>query len=188
MKSALLTMDRWLRRMDLVLIAMAGMAVLSMMGVTFVDVFLRYVFNRPLSWAYDLITQYLLVASFFFAFSYALRANENVAVDVFAQKLSPSAYSVLMALGHGIAAVIFAYVVWLTARDAHEAWVNNDAFVGALVWPTWLAKSILPVGALALTLRLAHRSLAYLVGRHDATWQDALHLEQNTGAGLREHT
>ncbi len=187
MKAALLTVDRWLKGLDLILMAMAGGAVIFMMGVTFVDVFLRYVFNRPLSWSYDLITQYLLVGSFFFAFSYALRANENVAVDIFAQKLSPAAYSVLMSLGHGVAALIFAYVVWLTALDAHEAWVNNDAFVGALVWPTWLAKAILPVGALALTLRLAHRSLAYAVGRDDAALQAALHLEQNRDQGLREH-
>lgn len=187
MKAALLVIDRWLRYMDLILIAMAGAAVMLMMGVTFVDVFLRYVFNKPLAWSYDLITQYLLVGSFFFAFSYALRANENVAVDFIARQLSERTYCVMMSVGHGLATFIFAYVVWLSALDAHEAWVHDEAFVGALVWPTWLAKCIIPIGALALTLRLGHRSLAYSLGSNDAPFQAALNLEQNTGMGNREH-
>ena len=186
MRAVLITADRWLRYIDLTLISMAGAAVMTMMGVTFVDVFLRYVLNKPLSWSFDLITQYLLVGSFFFAFSTALRANENVAVDFISRKLSVRTYSIMMSVGHILTALIFAFVVWLSANDAHDAWVNNEAFVGALVWPTWLAKCIIPIGAMALTLRLVHRSLAYGLACNDPDLQKTLNLEQNRPLENRE--
>lgn len=187
MKAWLLRADRWLWRMDLVLIGIAGLAVLVMMGVTFADVFMRYALNAPLPWAYDLITQYLLIGSFFFAFSYALRTNENVAVDFFSRKLAPPTHALLMCLGHGVAALIFTVVAWLTALDTLEAWRNEEAFVGALVWPTWSAKIVIPLGALALVLRLAHRCLAYAASVGDPAFQQAAGLENNQLMSLKEH-
>ncbi|UUZ62629.1 TRAP transporter small permease [Polaromonas sp. P1-6] len=187
MKDLLLRTDRWLWRMDMVLICIAGLAVLVMMSVTFADVFMRYALNAPLRWAYDLITQYLLIGSFFFAFSYALRTNENVAVDFFSRKIPPSVHSALMCAGHAVAALIFIGVTWLTTLDTLEAWRNDEAFVGALVWPTWSAKIVIPLGALALVLRLVHRSLAYAASMGDPAFQQAAGLENNQLMALKEH-
>lgn len=187
MKNLLLQADRWLWRMDMVLISFAGLAVLVMMGVTFTDVFMRYILNAPLRWGFDLISQYLLIGSFFFAFSYALRTNENVAVDFFSPKIPPSVHSALMCVGHALAALIFISVAWLTALDTLEAWRNDEAFVGALVWPTWSAKIVIPLGALALTLRLAHRSLAYAASIGDPAFQQAAGLENNQLMTIKEH-
>lgn len=187
MKAFLLLADRWLWRIDLVMIFIASAAVLVMMGLTFADVFFRYVFNAPLAWAYDLVTQYLLIGSFFFAFSYTLRVNENVNVDFFSRNLSPRVYGVLMCIGHAIAAVIFMRMAWLSAVDTLEAWRNDEAFVGALVWPTWSAKLIVPLGALALVLRLVHRSLSYAASLGDPKFMADAGLEDNQSMGLKEH-
>ncbi|KAI3610272.1 hypothetical protein D8I24_0534 (plasmid) [Cupriavidus necator H850] len=187
MKSLLLRTDRWLWRMDTALICIAGLVVLVMMGVTFADVFMRYVMNAPLPWAYDLVTQYLLIGSFFFAFSYTLRTNENVAVDFFSRKIPPPVHSALMCVGHAAAALIFIGVTWLSAMDTLEAWRNDEAFVGALVWPTWSVKLIIPLGALALVLRLVHRSLAYAASVGDLKFQQAAGLENNQLMTVKEH-
>ncbi len=177
MKAALLKVDGWLWRMDITLMAIAGVCVLTMMGVTFLDVFMRYALHSPLHWTYDLVTQYLLIGSFFFAFSYALRTNENIVVDFFSRNLPTRLYCLLMSIGHAAIAVIFAVVVWLSAVDTYISWANDEAFFGALVWSTWSAKIIVPLGALALTLRLVHRSLAYWAGIDDQEFLRAAGLE-----------
>lgn len=187
MKSLLLRADGWLSWMDRALVVCASAAILAMMGITFLDVFMRYALNQPLAWVYDLVTQYLLIGSFYFAFSYTLRSNENVAVDFFSRHLPAQAYSLLMCLGYGVAAVIFAAIAWLSGLDTYEAWRNNEAFMGAIVWPTWSSKIIVPIGAVALTLRLAHRCLAYAVGWADAPFQRSLGLEDNRAFVIKEH-
>lgn len=187
MKAFLLRADRWLWRIDLVMIFIASAAVLIMMGLTFADVFFRYVFNAPLAWAYELVTQYLLIGSFFFAFSYTLRVNENVNVDFFSRNLSIRSYLILMSIGHGIAALIFMRMGWLSAVDTWEAWRNNEAFVGALVWPSWSAKLIIPLGALALVLRLVHRCLSYGVSLNDPKFMADVGLHDNQTMSVQEH-
>jgi TRAP-type C4-dicarboxylate transport system permease small subunit len=186
-KDLLLRADRWLWRMDIALISISGLAVLVMMGVTFADVFMRYALNAPLPWVYDLVTQYLLIGSFFFAFSYALRINENVAVDFFSRNIPAPVHAALMCAGHAVAAVIFIGIAWLTALDTLEAWHNDEAFVGALVWPTWSAKLIVPLGALALVLRLTHRSLAYAASMGDPAFQRAAGLEDTQLLAIKDH-
>lgn len=186
MKALLTRTDRWLLRMDTILVSIAGLAILAMMGVTTADVFMRYALNAPLRWGFDLITQYLLIASFFFAFSYTLRANENVAVDFFAHRFPSGLHRIMLAAGYGTSALIFAFVTWLSAWDTHEAWRNNEAFVGALVWPSWYAKVLVPIGAAALVLRLVHRSLAYAFSVGDDEVLHANGLEDNRSLVLKE--
>nr|MBF0682049.1 TRAP transporter small permease [Pseudomonas sp.] len=186
MKTTLLKADAWLWRMDIALMSIAGLCVLAMMGITFVDVFMRYALHAPLPWTFDLVTQYLLIGSFFFAFSYALRTNENIVVDFFSRHLPTPLYCLLMSIGHAIIGVIFAYVVWLTAVDTYLAWENEEAFFGALVWPSWSAKIIVPLGAAALTIRLMHRSLAYWAGIRDEAFLKAVGLEHHSEPVIEE--
>ncbi|MBX3632007.1 MAG: TRAP transporter small permease [Simplicispira sp.] len=179
MKALLFRTDRWLWRMDYVFIAIAGLAVMAMMVLTAADVVMRYAFHQPIRWAFELVTQYLLIGSFFFAFSYTLRTNENVAVDYFARHIPLKVYHPLMGAGHLVAAVIFAGICWLSARDTYEAWLNNDALMGALIWPTWSAKVIVPIGAVALSLRLFHRAFAHWCSTGDEGFREAIGLENS---------
>ena len=179
MKDLLFKTDRWLWKMDLLFISIAGLGVLAMMGLTAADVVMRYVFHQPIRWAFELVTQYLLIGSFFFAFSYTLRTNENVAVDYFARHIPLKVYHPGMAVGYLVAALIFAGVCWLSARDTYEAWHNNDALMGALIWPTWSAKVIVPIGAAALSLRLLHRAFAHWCSTHDDAFREAIGLENS---------
>jgi TRAP-type C4-dicarboxylate transport system permease small subunit len=184
-KALLIRTDRWLARVDVAMVSVAALMVLFMMGVTAFDVFMRYVMNAPLTWAYDLITQYLLIASFFFAFSYTLKTNENIAVDFFTRFLNPHWREAAMGVGHLLAAGIFLVVVFLSGKDTYEAWKNNEAMMGALVLPTWSMKAIVPVGALSLAVRLVHRGLCHLAAMRDERFGQAVGLPR-PGIALQE--
>ena len=48
------------------LMLVAALMLLSIMLISTLDVLMRYVFNQPLGWAYDLISLYLMCGLFFF--------------------------------------------------------------------------------------------------------------------------
>lgn len=177
MKRILLRTDGWLGRLDLVLAALSALALLGMMGVTTIDVVMRYAFNAPLRWGFDLITNYLLVMAFFFGFSFALGRNEHVAVDFFARSLPTSVYQRAVSAGFLVVAVMFILISWLSAVDAWSAWRNDEALMGSLLWPTWPSKAIIPLGLIPLILRLIHRSIAHWIATDDETFRTALRID-----------
>lgn len=177
MESTLLRLDRWLGRVDLLYAVLAAAALLVMMIVTFFDVFMRYVLNAPLAWGFDLITNYLLGASFFFGFSFALWRNEHVAVDYFARMLRVEHYHWGVGTGYLVVSLMFAMAIWLGAVDAWSAWVNNEGLMGVHVWPTWPAKAVVPVGLAPLFLRMVHRGMAHLLAARNRALRDVLRID-----------
>src|SRR3954469_23583600 len=62
----------------------------AIMMIVFSDVIMRYVFNQPFSWAYDLISLYLMAGVFFLVLSEAYTSRAHVSVDILQQKFSPA--------------------------------------------------------------------------------------------------
>jgi TRAP-type C4-dicarboxylate transport system permease small subunit len=176
MRPLLIRADRWLLRLDKLLAGAAAAAIVIMMAVTAADVVMRYIFNAPLAWAYDLITHYLLVAGFFFGFSYTLRVNHHISVDFFARRLPEQVYHLWLAIGCLAVTFIFAFIAWMGAVDAYHAWRNDEVIFGALIWPTWPAKAIVPIGMVPLALRCLHRAAAHVAARSDHETQAALEI------------
>jgi TRAP-type C4-dicarboxylate transport system permease small subunit len=176
MTTLLIRIDKWLSWLELALAAVAALSIVAMMLITGADVVMRYAFNRPLSWAFDLLTHYLLVASFFLGLSYTLRMNHHICVNFFAQMLSDRSYQAAMAIGCMVGAVIFGVVGWYGVRDAYHAWLNDEVVFGALIWPMWIAKALVPLGMFPLALRSLHRGLSHALLMRDAESQEQLGL------------
>jgi TRAP-type C4-dicarboxylate transport system permease small subunit len=163
MKAFLARAEPMIGALENTLAALAGVSILVMMGVTFVDVLMRYAFNAPLRWVFDLVTLYLLPAAFFFGFSFALRRGEHVAVDYFARRIPVSLDRALVGTGLIAAAALFSVIAWLGAAEAWSAWVKQEATMGEIAWPAWPSKSVIPIGMLPLVLRSIHLGLANLL-------------------------
>lgn len=176
MSGLMLKADRWLTRLDLVLAGAAAAIIAVMMMLSSVDVVMRYAFNSPIAWAYDLIINYLLVASFFFGLSYTLRMNHHICVDFFVRMLPTKGYQWSMALGCLAAAAIFASITWFGLRDAIHAWTHDEVAFGALIWPMWAAKAVIPIGMAPLALRCLHRAVAHAAFHSDKAMQAQLGL------------
>ena len=136
-------------------------ALFAVMAVTVADVVMRYGFNSPLPFAYDLITQYLLVAAFFLALSYTLRAGGHMNVDMLLVSIrSPRARAALRAAGDALAIVFFLALLHAGWVSAHDSWVRGDRLTGPLPWPVWISQAFVPLGVALLLLRLACRVAA----------------------------
>ncbi len=137
-----------------VLATIAGILMVVMMLLTAVDVVMRYAFNTPLGWAFDLVTHYMLVAAFFFSFSIALRFGEHVAVDFFVGKFHPGGRRAAMALAWAVCGLLVGVIAVTAAHEAWLVWRAGEVIAGVIPWPVWVQKAIIAAGMTPLAARL----------------------------------
>lgn len=138
-----------------VLMAIAMAMMLAVMAIVAADVFMRYVFNSPFAWAYDLIALYLMAGIFFLALSQAYADGAHVSVDVLQQSFPPRLKRLSECVVTGTALVVFAMMADFGFDRAVDAYVSADVVAGAIAWPTWPSIALVPIGAGLLCLRLA---------------------------------
>lgn len=110
--------DRNLRGMAL----LSGGVLLGLVGLTVVDVALRYLFNAPLFGGQD-IAEMALLTVVALAVAYCGRSGGHVAVDLIGGLLSPGVARVLDVLVRLMSAAILSVIVWrcfVNGLDAAE--------------------------------------------------------------------
>jgi TRAP-type C4-dicarboxylate transport system permease small subunit len=151
--------------------AAASMCLFAIMVIVVVDVALRYFFNAPLGWSYDLISLYLMVALFFLALSVTQRDDHHVRVDIVFRYVSPRIRHAMELAGCLLTVVVLLGIVYQGSVKFWISWQNNDVVAGAVPWPTWLSAVFVPLGVGLLVLRLVASacSLALAIAKGSAT-------------------
>lgn len=158
-------LERLLGAVGLIERAAMGIAMtmmFSIMVIVSADVFMRYVFNSPFSWAYDLISLYLMAGVFFLALSQAYASGAHVNVDILQQQFPAPLKRISECVITGLAFLTFVLVVRFGFDRALDAYQSRDVVAGAIPWPTWPAIALVPVGAALLCLRLAIHFIGHL--------------------------
>lgn len=129
-------MNGWLSRFGLFLektvfpvsrfLLYIGQFALAMMVIlTVADVFLRYVFNRPILGSYEL-TEFMMAVLVFSTIGYTMVVKGHVVVDLVFTKLPQRSRDILECITSFIAFILFAIVAWRNALHAGTAWGRND--------------------------------------------------------------
>lgn len=142
---------------------LAALAMIAMMLVVFCDVLMRYIFHSPLSWAYDLISLYLVAAVFYFSLSAAYSEGAHVNVDILQQALPKAGIRLSEIITTAVGTVIFGLIAWFGALKTIDAFTENDVLSGAIPWPTWPANALVPLGCGLLALRLAVHFVGHII-------------------------
>lgn len=137
-----------------VLIFVAGTMIIIAMSITFLDVIMRYIFNAPLSWVFDVISMYLLPGCYFLAFAYALRTGNHLKVDYFKNKFPQNFERVCVTFFGTLASLIFGYITYTYALESYSAWKENEIIYGVVNWPVWPSDLIIAVSSFAFSFRL----------------------------------
>ncbi|MGH8691433.1 MAG: TRAP transporter small permease [Burkholderiales bacterium] len=97
-----------------------------MMTLTFVDVILRYVFNRPIRGGFE-ITELLLLVLIFAGLPLVSHAGEHVTMDLIDRVLPAAARDFWQRAVQVLCAAIMFLLTWLVWLKADRIWAYRDA-------------------------------------------------------------
>jgi TRAP-type C4-dicarboxylate transport system permease small subunit len=109
---------------------MVGLSLIA--GLTFLDVCLRYILNKPILGVYD-ITRVMLIATVACAFGYTQMIRGNMAIDLLLLKLKQR-YRAIVGIVHDlIALTLFLVITWQAFRHGNALRVTGDATETVLI-------------------------------------------------------
>jgi TRAP-type C4-dicarboxylate transport system permease small subunit len=146
-------MQRWLDGCEWGLTVVAALATFGMMLLMTVDAAGRYLFNRPILAAYELTTNYLMVAVIFLALPYAYRQGANIRVTFLVDRLGPTPRLVIDHLVQVISILYCAALVFATAQQARHVLSTGTTFA-TLDLPLWPAHVVVSAGLFLTTLMM----------------------------------
>jgi len=118
----------------------------------FVNVFMRYIFLAPISWAEEL-TLYLCVWLVFVGASVAVKEKGHIAIDLLPYMLSPRGRVFLARFVAVVFLIFLAVFFWYSLQ--HVLRVKATAQVTPIMQaPMWLTYLAMPVGSLLMVLRI----------------------------------
>jgi TRAP-type C4-dicarboxylate transport system permease small subunit len=103
----------------------AAAALLILMGVTVTDVFLRYLFNRPVRGSYDLVESMLLIFVFN-GIAAAFFGRRHIVIDLIDSVLSGRATAVLIRVADILSVVCIGLIMWAMLIPMTQAYHYGD--------------------------------------------------------------
>lgn len=147
-------MKKLLATLERISLALSVLAIVAMMVLTAWDATGRYLFGKPLSWAFQLTTYYLLASATYFALSSTLARGDHIAIDALRLLLPAGFLRFSDALWSLSAALVMAIIAWGAALSMQHAWTTSEFLPGDIMWPVWLAILPIVLGSAVMVLRL----------------------------------
>ena len=146
-------MRPWLDGCERLATLAAAAATFVMMLLTTADALGRYVFNRPILIAYELTTNYLMIAVVFLAMPYAYRQGANIRVTFLVDRFGPVARQVVNHVVQVVSLVYCGALVYATFGQARHVMRTGTTFA-TVEWPLWPAHVAVCAGLFVTTLMM----------------------------------
>jgi TRAP-type C4-dicarboxylate transport system permease small subunit len=146
-------MQKWLDGCERLLTGAAAVATFAMMLLTTADAGGRYLFNRPILAAFELTTNYLMVAAVFLALPYAYRQGANIRVTFLVERLGRRLRLLVDHLVQFVSMLYCAMLVFATFRQARHIMSTGTTFT-TLDLPQWPGHVLVSIGLFLTTLML----------------------------------
>ncbi|TYB77618.1 TRAP transporter small permease subunit [Maritimibacter fusiformis] len=131
------------------------------------DVVMRYAFNAPTRWAFD-VTKQLYGFYFVMLGGYALRHQAHVRVDLVTERLRPLARRWVEVAGYVIFFFPFAWVFLTRSWDfALKSWQQGETTYGSVQLPVYPLKMAMAVAAGLLILQGAAEVLKLILDKQE---------------------
>lgn len=150
---------------------LSGIFILCMALLVFMEVGLRYVFNRPTDFVLDVVSM-LILASVFSGAAYALLVEGHVRVDLVVLRLRESTQRVLLAITYVLILLFTAVFAWkgfqITWTSIKHDWRCDSIVFNYPLWPLFL---LIGVGMLLFSIqavsKIDHSLSSILAHRKD---------------------
>jgi TRAP-type mannitol/chloroaromatic compound transport system permease small subunit len=127
--------------------------ILPLIGVVVWEVMMRYGFNAPTSWAFEL-TVFLYGVHYSMALCYAHKSDTHVSIDVFESRLSPKPRAILRIITNTVfflpAMGLLSYSTSRLALTAWQEWEHASSSWAPALYPY---KTIMAIGFILFFLQ-----------------------------------
>ena len=147
-------MQKLLNGCETVMLYVASMSTFVLMLLTTADAGGRYIFNRPITGAYEITSNYLEIAAVFLAATYAYREGAYIRVTFFVDRLP---FKVKLVVNHFVQVVSMLYGVLLviaTYQQVSRVFSDHTTLSSLDFIPLWPAYVIVPVGLFFMSLAM----------------------------------
>lgn len=145
-------MTKPLHAIEKVFTFLAMLSVLIMACLTAADAMGRYFLNQPISGAFELTENYLMIPAVYFALAYAYKTGVNVRITFIVSRLGPR---VNMAISYFVQILSILYVVFLfvSATRINIGRLNTVVeLTKTLTIPMWPAYLVISLGLVFMSL------------------------------------
>ncbi len=146
-------LERWLTRLEKLLLFLATLSTLAMMCLTTADAAGRYIFSAPITGAYEISEKYLMPGLVFLGLGYAYRGGIFIRVTFAADRLPRALKLCADYLAQLVSIACCLLLAFASGRQALEV-VNNGTTLSTLPVPLAPAYFIVPLGLAVLFVLL----------------------------------
>jgi TRAP-type C4-dicarboxylate transport system permease small subunit len=154
-------LERTISRIAESLNAVASATLTGMMFLTFTDVGLRYVFNRPLTGCYE-ITEFMMAILISFSLAHTQVLKGHVFIDVFVYRLPQRVQAVVDSIVYFLSMGTIFIISWQALLRAQEMKKSGEVS-GVMPVPIYLFLYVFALGTLLLFLVIVVDFLKSLV-------------------------
>jgi TRAP-type C4-dicarboxylate transport system permease small subunit len=129
-----------------------GFLVVLMMLCLSYEVFIRYFFVRPTSWAIDFVT-YMMFAATFLGTGWVMSQDAHTRIDVFTSHLNPKARAGAYCVTSFVCFLLCAILLWKSGQETLELYRTGETFFRSTVIPKFIVVGFLPLGAFLLCIQ-----------------------------------
>lgn len=131
---------------------LAGWIVVAMMLTISFDVAMRYMFNAPTTWSFE-VNRYMLIMVVFLGGPWTLTAGGHVSVDLVTETMGTRRKLILEIVTSIMACIYMFMFTYESMIFTWEAWENATRSTEYLAWPLWPIRMFLVIGGGLLSLQ-----------------------------------
>ena len=139
----------------------AGMVCVLMVLIVTYEVVLRYFFDRPTRWVFDISTLGLLFLTPIAA-AWVLRQEGHVRIDILLLRLDPKNQAIINGITSLVALLACIVFLWKGCEVMWDAYQTGELLLRSLIIPKHLVLWPFPLGAFLLCIQFALRTWGYL--------------------------
>jgi tripartite ATP-independent transporter DctM subunit len=136
--------SRWINVIGTVIIFL-------LVGLTFIDVILRYLFSNPITSAFE-ITEVLLIVAVFFTIAHTQNQKSHIRVDVLTSRLEAKGSLILDFAINLLGTGLFALIVWQTISLTQFFYGRHAYHADSLQWVSWPFAAVIVFGSILMGL------------------------------------
>ncbi len=162
--------DRAFRKIELAAAIVGAALMLGTMVLISFDALLRYTFNAPLSFAFYLTENYLMVGMMTLPLAWGFRRGGFIRISAFVQLMPEMIRELFLRVGLLAGSAYVAVLAWLAGGHFLEVYESGDVQMGVIDWPVSWSWVWIPIGVGLLAVRLvlmAFGPSSDLHGNHD---------------------